>query len=86
MSGTISPTKTALLATLAAGICGTYSAVAAAAGLPHDAARCALKELRREGRVRSRRLPSRGRGAGQALYEIHDQPMDALGFALRVWR
>jgi predicted ArsR family transcriptional regulator len=88
MSGIASPTKAVILATLAAGLCGTYGAVAAATGLPPQAARCALKELQRDGRVRTReqRLRSQGRGAGLAQYEICHQPFDSLGFVLRAWR
>jgi hypothetical protein len=88
MSRLGSPARTALRTALADGLSGTYEALASLTGVTPDAAQAALKELSRTGHARAiERQRRAGRaGASPAVYAAYQPPLDALGFALRVWR
>lgn len=88
MSRLAGSTRAALLDTLAAGVSGTYQALAEAAGVQPEAARATLKELSRCKQVRAlERQRTDGRaGASRVVYGAHQDPFDSLGFALQVWR
>lgn len=84
--------RIALLASLQAGVVGTFDALARHAGVPEHQARQTLGNLRREGVVCARRChvastvaatpPQRAR----AVYAPAPPVFDALGFMQQVWR
>lgn len=90
MSRPASPLRRRLRDLLLGGFSGDYEALAGLAGVRPDAARVTLKEMSREGQacVRERKRTIGRSGASRAEYTaLHQQqPFDALGFALRVWR
>lgn len=83
-----SSARAALLATLAAGYCGTYRALADKVGVPHGTARAALKELSRAGHASAgcRQRQSGRPGAAPAVYAAYQAPLDPLGFVRQAWR
>ena len=89
------PVRAALLATLQAGVVGTFDAIARHAGHPERQVSTTLRHMRREGILES--SPVRDTSTGQprragrprVLYGLarnNPGPFDALSFAREVWR
>ncbi len=88
MSRPPGPARNVVLDALQSGFRGDYRALADMVGVRPRVAQATLKELGRVKRVcKLERQRGSGRpGAQLAIYGAYQPPVDALGFALQVWR
>ncbi len=82
MSRTAGPACQALRRAIAAGVSGTYTALAEAAGLAPDKAQATLKEMSRRGESRAHRTAR----SAPAIYGQPVPVLDALAHVQQAWR